>query len=156
MECPYCREEINDKAVKCKFCNEFLTYGRKIWFSLLSFFSILVPIASLSFAGLQYWEKHNAMEQRDDAIEQRDIAHGGKEAAIDILKTNVSRRDIQRALSADLGRSRPEGLAAEGYERLESKKYEEAKPILEEAVKEDPKSESVQRALIYSEVLQKQ
>jgi hypothetical protein len=154
MECPYCREDIKDEAAKCKFCNEFLTYKRKIWASLLSFLSILVPIASLSFAGLQYWEKRDAVDQRNDAIKQQDIAEGGKEAAIEILKTRVPRQSIQRALREDLERPKPEGLAMEGYERLESRKYEEAKPILEEAVKENPENEMVQRALIYSEVLQ--
>jgi len=140
MQCRYCREEIDDKAVKCRFCNEFLTYRKKIFASLLSFLSILVPIVSLAFAGLQLWEKRTVEAEKRVVEEERNRYESETILQTEFIRENVTRNEISGALEKE-----PEEVRASAW-----KSPVELRREMEIA----PENPVLQKALMYSKVLQ--
>ncbi len=98
MQCPYCKEEINDGAMKCKICGELL--GSQVFFKRINGFiagilSIVVSIGSLTIALLEY-------KGRVEAMFEKEKAEMDKIATMEILREvpsdvilNVVRRELK-------------------------------------------------------------
>ena len=50
-KCPFCAEEIQDEAVKCRFCNEFLDGKQEVKSSVPWFFRTSTIIGGFLFVG---------------------------------------------------------------------------------------------------------
>jgi hypothetical protein len=89
-----CKEEIKEGAKKCPICAEMLAPGRKMqrWFFgvLSGSFSLVVALASLGFAYLEY-------QGRVEAVQEKEVVQAQKQAAEDILQ-KISPSDLQAAL----------------------------------------------------------
>jgi tetratricopeptide (TPR) repeat protein len=159
MQCPYCKEEINDGAMKCKICGELL--GSQVFFKRVNSFiagilSIVVSIGSLTVALLEY-------KGRVEAMFEKKKAEMDKIATLEILKEvpsevilNVALRELKpseevkfEVASADV-KSREKmdqynELIAEAARALERGNKEQAERLYKEAARFEREFSPVQQ-----------
>jgi tetratricopeptide (TPR) repeat protein len=149
MQCPYCKEEFNDGAMKCKICGELL--GPQVFFKRINSFiagilSIVVSIDSLAVALLEY-------KGRVEAMFEKEKAEMDKMAAMNILREvpsavilNVAQRELKpreevkfETLPADLRdrekMERYNELITEANRALERGNKEQAGQLYKEAAR---------------------
>lgn len=101
MECPVCKEQIKEGAAKCPVCGEILAPGRKMGRFFVAFvsgtFSVAVALASLGVAYLEYQGRVEAVEEKEVAQAETQMAEAEKEAAEEILR-KIDPQDLQAAV----------------------------------------------------------
>ena len=93
-QCKYCREPLEEGAIKCKTCGEPLyIVGKVLKFTPL--FSTLIAVGSLAIACTEIKEKHKAT-QRADAATKAHITVSqeltAKESAADLALSEIAQQ----------------------------------------------------------------
>lgn len=144
MECPHCKEEIKQGAKKCRTCGELLGWrGVLNSFSvfLAGLLSVLVSLASLGIAFLEYQGRVRAEEARQ-AVEIE------KQASQDILR-KIPLADVARAVEEKIEFEEDSA----GYIYLKKGELEKAVEEFKKILEENPKDTRARKGLIYSETL---
>jgi hypothetical protein len=150
MECRHCLEHIKPGAQKCRTCGEYL--GRSAKFKkIASFttgaFSIIVTLASLGFAYIEFNGRVEAEIEKDQITQEKTTL---EKAAADALRS-ISRLNIDRDIREELQVSTP--TTREAFTLLNQGRLKEAKMKFTKILKENPGDIEAKKGLLYYETL---
>ncbi len=157
MKCPYCKEEIKERAKKCKVCGEVLGLRGKlrIVVGLLGgLLAILVPIGTTTLAILELKAKNVAVKEKNMAVKERNVAVLTKDLVLQATQDifdKLPKKDIEAAVKSDI---KSRGISREsGFSSIETGNYSEAEEKFRRKIEINPEDETAKRGLIYLRVL---
>ena len=162
MKCPYCMEEITAGAKKCKECHEFLGFfsGLRRFARLIGgIMTLLISIASLGIAYIEFQgrvraedERNIAVEQKIEAVELKERAEEEKRVTMSILE-EIPKEVIGGVARANLERA--DIKTEPGYRMLEQRNFHIAEKRFNEVLEQEPGNRDALRGRILNEVLKK-
>ena len=146
MECPYCKEEIKQAAVKCRNCGEFLRLTVRLVPLLRTLVQVVVPVLSLSLAYVEFGRANRESQRRAVAETAEAVAKAETQQTRAILE------QMPRGVLLEKARSE---IEPQILREIERGNFTGAEAELETRLKANPEDDSARRGLIYSRTLRK-
>lgn len=165
MECPYCKEEIKEGAQKCKVCGEFLIRDRNRFWKLPDalnvLLAILVPLASLGFAFIEFQAREQAVDDKEmvemdrelTVTAWRDVLGEIKEETAQLNDPSTYTTIVENAAMKLEPGEEPDSPKSIGIALLQEGEPREAIQHFRDAIEEDPTDIVARKGLIYSQTI---